>query len=82
MAISAQIAVYPLRQEHLTPGIEAVRQALEARGLQPQSGPMSTYVAGEDDEVFAALRDAFANASGTGHVVMTVTISNACPIPD
>ena len=30
---------------------------------------------------FAALQDAFARASSTGHVVMMVTISNACPIP-
>jgi hypothetical protein len=43
---------------------------------------MSTYVVGEDEAVFTALRDAFAKASGMGHVVLTVTVSNACPIPD
>jgi uncharacterized protein YqgV (UPF0045/DUF77 family) len=82
MTLSAQIAVYPLRQERLSPSIEAVRQALRAHGLQPESGPMSTYVVGEDEAVFAALRDAFAQASSLGHVVLTVTVSNACPIPD
>jgi hypothetical protein len=30
MPISAQIAVYPLRQERLTPSIEVVQQALLA----------------------------------------------------
>ena len=82
MTASAQIAIYPLRQEHLTPSIEAVRQALRDHGLQPESGPMSTYVVGEDEAVFAALQDAFEKASGMGHVVLTVTVSNACPIPD
>ena len=82
MTTSVQIAVYPLRQERLTPAIAAVRQALSDHGLQAETGPMSTYVAGEDETIFAALQDAFARASGLGHVVLTVTISNACPIPD
>ncbi len=82
MAVSAQIAIYPLRQEHLTPSVDAVRHALQAHGLQPESGPMSTYVVGEDEAVFAALREAFARASRMGHVVLTVTVSNACPLPD
>lgn len=82
MTASAQIAVYPLRQERLTPTVEAVGQALRDHGLQPQTGPMSTYVVGEDQVLFAALQDAFARASGLGHVVLTVTLSNACPIPD
>jgi uncharacterized protein YqgV (UPF0045/DUF77 family) len=81
MTASAQIAIYPLRQEHLTPAIDTVSQALRDHGLQPETGPMSTYVIGEDEAVFAALRDAFAKASATGHVVLTVTVSNACPIP-
>lgn len=81
MTASAQIGIYPLRQEHLTPAIDAVSQALRDHGLQPETGPMSTYVIGEDEVVFAAFRDAFAKASATGHVVLTVTVSNACPIP-
>ena len=82
MTISAQVAIYPLRQQRLTPAVEAVRRALSNHGLQTEPGPMSTYVIGEDESVFAALRDAFAQASATGHAVMTVTVSNACPIPD
>ena len=48
MTASAQIAIYPLRQERLTPAVEAVQQALRDNGLQPEAGPMSTYVVGED----------------------------------
>jgi hypothetical protein len=43
---------------------------------------MSTYVVGEDQAIFAALEEAFGRASSLGDVVMTVTLSNACPIPD
>ena len=82
MTVSAQIAIYPLRQERLTPAVEAVQGALRAHGLQVQPGPMSTYVVGDDGAVFAALQDAFARACGIGHVVMTLTLSNACPVPD
>jgi uncharacterized protein YqgV (UPF0045/DUF77 family) len=80
MVISAQISIYPLRQEHLSPAIEAVRTALAARDLRPQIGPMSTVVTGDAGVVFAALQEAFAQAAATGHVVMTVTVSNACPV--
>jgi hypothetical protein len=35
---------------------------------------------GEAKEVFVALHEAFGRAAATGHVVMSVTVSNACPI--
>ena len=81
MTTSAQISVYPLRQERLGPAVESVRSALEEHGLTPQVGPMSTTVTGESGIVFAALADAFAKAASSGQVVMTITISNACPVP-
>jgi uncharacterized protein YqgV (UPF0045/DUF77 family) len=79
---SAQISIYPLRQDRLGPAIETVRAALVAHGLGPKIGPMSTVVVGEDMAIFAALADAFAKAAETGQVVMTVTVSNACPVTD
>ena len=81
MTTSAQISVYPLRQERLGPAVDCVRSALEEHGLTPQVGPMSTTVTGESGIVFAALADAFAKAASSGQVVMTITISNACPVP-
>jgi len=80
VVISAQISVYPLRQEHLSPAIDAVRNSLEARELHPEIGAMNTIVTGEAKEVFGALQEAFDRAAATGHVVMTVTVSNACPV--
>lgn len=48
--------------------------------LPPEMGPMSTTLTSEADTVFAALRDAFERAAAAGHVVMTITVSNACPV--
>ena len=80
MAISAQLSVYPLRQDQLSPAIQAVADALMAAGLRPHIGPMSTAVTGEVATIFAALQQAFVRAAATGDVVITVTLSNACPV--
>jgi len=77
---SAQISVYPLRQDSLGPAIEQVRASLTAHGLTPEIGPMSTLVVGDDAVIFAALGEAFAKAAELGAVVMTITVSNACPV--
>ena len=79
MRVSAQISVYPLRQEHLGPAVEAVRLAFEREGLGPEVGPMSTFATGETARVFAALREAFERAAEAGDVAMVVSLSNACP---
>ena len=79
MSISAQISVYPLRQQQLAPMIEAVRLALESGGLEPEVGPMSTLVKSDADRIFAALREAFERAAAAGDVAMVLTLSNACP---
>jgi len=80
--ISAQVSVYPLRQERLTPAIEAVKAALEAHGLSAEVGAMSTHVTGGATSLFAALGEAFVRAAATGDVVMTITVSNSCPISE
>ena len=82
MIASAQISVYPLRQERFGPAVQAVQTSLAEHGLVPAVGAMSTTVVGEDAVLFAALRDAFAKSAESGQVVMTITVSNACPIPD
>ncbi len=81
IGISAQVSLYPLGQGDLTPAIEAFLRALEGRGLTYEVGSMSTVLWGDDEAVFAALREGFAAATATGQAVLTVTISNACPWP-
>jgi len=82
MSVSAQISIYPLRQRHLEPAIEAVRIALQSRGLEPEVGAMSTVVTADAERIFGALRDAFERAAETGPVAMVLTVSNACPVGD
>ncbi len=82
MTVNAQISVYPLRQERLGPAVESVRVTLEEHGLSARVGPMSTTVTGDGDAIFAALAKAFERTASTGQVVMTITVSNACPLPD
>jgi uncharacterized protein YqgV (UPF0045/DUF77 family) len=79
--VSCQFSLYPLGTEDLGPAIEAAVDELRGLGLAPEVGPMSTYVTGETAAVFEGLRRAFDTTAGHGQVVMTVTVSNACPLP-
>jgi len=80
--MSAQVSLYPLRQVSIgTPVREAVR-VFHDHNLKTRMGAMSTLVWGEEQEVFAALQEAFHRAAEHGDVVMTVTLSNACPSPE
>jgi len=79
--MSAQVSLYPLRQVSIgTPVREAVR-VFHDHNLKTRMGAMSTLMWGEEQEVFAALQEAFHRAAEHGDVVMTVTLSNACPSP-
>lgn len=79
MKVSAQISVYALRQEEPGRVVNAVCDALKARGLAPDVGPMSTIVTGESAMVFSAIQAAFEAAAAKGDTVVTMTVSNACP---
>ena len=80
MIVSAQISLYSLRQEELSPAIRELQAVLAAGALTVTPGPMSTLVTGEAGALFDALKASFLRAAATGHVVMTVTLSNACPV--
>jgi uncharacterized protein YqgV (UPF0045/DUF77 family) len=77
MKVHAQLSVYPLRQEHLTPAIATVDKVLAAHGLQHEVGPLSTYVTGDSAALFTALREAFDRDAAQGEVVMSVTVAKA-----
>jgi len=82
MLISAQVSVYPLRQVSLSPAIGNVMRVFREYGLEVEEGPMSTMISGEDESLFSALKEAFRVSAEQGDVVMTVTISNACLVPE
>jgi uncharacterized protein YqgV (UPF0045/DUF77 family) len=81
IGISAQVSLYPLRQESLSQPIEEALHTFHAHGLQVEPGAMSSLITGDDVDVFAALQKAFHHAAEQGHVVMVATFSNACPLP-
>ena len=80
IGIAAQVSLYPLRQESLSPAIDKAMEIFQAHGLHVETGTMSSLVTGDDGAVFAALQEAFRWAAEQGHVVMVVTFSNACPL--
>jgi uncharacterized protein YqgV (UPF0045/DUF77 family) len=80
MQISAQISLYPLKQEKLSPGIEEAWRVLEEKGLLLQKGGMSTVASGEAEKVFEAVREVFLRTASKGPLSMVVTFSNACPV--
>jgi len=80
IGIAAQVSLYPLRQDSLSPAIDKALEIFQAHGLDVEVGAMSSLVTGDDEAVFAALQEAFRWTAEQGHVVMVVTVSNACPL--
>lgn len=77
--IQATVAVYPIGQPD-NAAIERAIEALRGAGVVKEVRAMHTELAGDAEAVFGALRDAFRAAASLGGVVMTVSISNACPV--
>ena len=81
MATSAQISLYPLKDDYIPP-IKAVIRIFRDHDLHVDVGAMSTVISGETDEVFQALQAAYQRAAEDGHFILVVTLTNACPVPD
>lgn len=77
--VGLQFSVYPLRQEHLHPAIEAAVQAAGREGVDVAVGQLSTFAPGSEESVFAAVRAAFDAAKSFGPTVMVVTLSSGLP---
>jgi uncharacterized protein YqgV (UPF0045/DUF77 family) len=79
--ITAQVSVYPLRQQSLAPVIGETLQVFRESALEVESDTVSTLLVGDETTVFTALQQAFHHAAEQAQVVMVVTFSNACPVP-
>lgn len=77
--ITAEISLYPLVTGDVSESIDGFIEVLTERGLTVRVGPMSSYIEGEADVVFDALRDAFDEIARESQVVLSVTVSNTCP---
>ena len=81
MGISAQVSLYPMGQDSLSPVINEALKIFREHGLDVEPGAMSSLLVGEDTAVFDALQEAFRRAAEHGPVVMVAAFSNACPVP-
>jgi len=81
IGVSAQVSLYPLGHEDLSPAIGEIWKALDSQGLEYTPGPMSTVTWGGDDAVLDALKEGFRRAAEFGPAVMVITLTNACPMP-
>jgi len=59
--------------------IDLFLERLRRADLSVEIGPMSSLVSGESSDLFRALGEAFEAVAREGDVVLTVTVSNACP---
>jgi uncharacterized protein YqgV (UPF0045/DUF77 family) len=75
---TCQFSLYPLRESNLSLVLDRAMEGVRSAGLQPEVGLMSTYIEGDQDIVFEALRQAFRRAAGESDVVLVATVSNAC----
>jgi uncharacterized protein YqgV (UPF0045/DUF77 family) len=77
--VQAEVSLYPLRTPSLSAAINEFLHRLRRFDLVIQAGPMSTRAEGESGELFQALHEAFEAIGTGGDVVLTLTVSNACP---
>lgn len=78
--IACQFAVYGIGEANLDQAVAGALEAVKGSGLSYQVGAMSTQLLGEEKLVFETLRRAYERAAESGAVVMTITMSNACPV--
>lgn len=82
IGVTAQVSLYPLAQEPFEPPIDEAIEVFRSHNLGIKVGTLSTLLTGSDDEVLAAVREAFRKAAQRGPAVMVVTLTNAAPPTD
>ena len=78
IATSAQISVYPLGREDLSPTINEALEIFRKHGVEVRPGPMSTVVVGDSRAVLSSLEEAYRRLAAKNRLVVVATISNAC----
>lgn len=78
--ISVQISVYSL-DGNVREAVHCYLDALDAAGLERDTGTMSTVVWGAAEEVWHGLRKAYEAVSAKYEVVVNVGMCNVAPLP-
>lgn len=79
MRVQAEVSLYPLRTRKLSGPVTEFCQVLRSRGLHAETRSMSTFVVGESERLFEALKEGFEVLARRNEVVMDLKISNTCP---
>ena len=61
--VTAQVSLYPLRQESLAPVIGETLQILRESALEVEPDTISTLLVGDETTIFDALQEAFHHAA-------------------
>jgi len=78
--ISVQVSVYALDGE-VRPAVHTYLDALDATGVERDTGTMSTVVWGEAEVIWPALQAAYEAVSAKHSVIVNTTMCNAAPLP-
>ena len=78
--ISVQISVYAL-DGNVRDAVHCYLDALDATGIDRDSGSMSTVVWGEAEKVWPALQTAYATVAEQYKVIVNTAMCNAAPLP-
>ena len=76
--VGCQLSVYPLRQSDVDTPVQDVIKAAAAH-CSVRVGNLSTLIWGEEDQVFAGLRDAYRVAQLHGPAVVVATLASGIP---
>ncbi len=76
MRVQAEVSFYPLKAQDVTREITAFVDALRARGVEVELGPLSALVRGESGAVFDALKHAYAACASHGTAALVVKYVN------
>ena len=81
MVVSVQFSVYPLQDTHLSPAIEKALEILRNFRLPVEAGSMSSVTYGDSEMIFKAFQQIYDELARDVHIVIMMTLSNACPVP-
>lgn len=75
---ACEIAFVPVKTSGGTGHISQVVELIKKSGLEYRVGPMSTFVRGERDKIFALLEEIYATMEAKCDFVISARISNIC----
>ena len=79
MNVQAEVSLYPLRVGDLAGVIHGFIHHLKEAGLEVESGPISTWVAGESADIFRVICEAWEKTAEACEATLVVKVSNAAP---